>query len=1311
MFKIKKAILLGLILCSFILVGVSCNQNDSSPDTDSIVNTDLSESNSNSNIENDTNSSSDISDSNTNKSENTSDTNANEKKYYITFKVDEKTIDTVNYSESSDNIVPPSVPFRAGYVGVWENFDLDNKDIIVNAIYTPIQYSVTFMAGNEAIAVEKYTVENTEISTPSIPNKIGYDSQWEKFTLNNSDITVNAIYTPIQYSVTFVINDETVAIEKYTIENKTISIPAVPQKQGYVGKWEKFALSYGDITVNAIYSEIAVWDGNACAEGFFDGNGSQEMPYLISSPAELYYLSQMVNNGNIYAGVYFQLCCDIDLGGFEWTPIGYGGGDVIKSFNGYFDGNNHLISNLKITTPQNIAYYGDYVYYSVGLFGYTANAQISNLTLKNAQINIDVGQQSRNVWMCVGTLIGNAERTLINNCIVDSNLTSKCQTTYYERCWINMGGIVGAMSGSISSSNMNGNIFADCSYARAGGICGIGTADIEYCEYEGEISGVSQISEVGGIIGESSNNNICFSVANGNLNSSGYYDAYCGGIVGTQSETAIYACSAHVFVNATSDEYVYIGGISGYLNTTTDKISNCTSDIWVDITTTANNIRYYAGGLSGYIKEGEIIESVSRGEISIHTSKQYAYAFAGGITGYIKGSSLNNKIKISNCLVDCILDASTENDLICPRIYTADFCEITNVTLSADMDIASIQEMGFELFEGEHSNLISNGKVWVWNEPFKYLSLFTENSIATSYTINVYIQGLDGEYELLESTTQNGIANSIIKPIPLPIEGFDTPKPQTVNVDEAGTTTVEYLYVRQTYIVNFIANNGQTISKTVMYKESLSLDSIATHDGYTFGGWFYETELINVFDNETMPCIAEKTLTLYAYWAGDSKPSNFEYDIYYNYACIKKYIGENKSVTVPAYIAGIKVTEISAHAFENNTNLEMVSLPKTLTKIGKEILRGCSNLEILSTPFVGLDRNGSSISTNTNYILGYFFEIQTYSNIPSSLSTVVITDSTTIPQNSFYNCINLVTVSFGSKTTTIGNNAFYNCANLSGTQASSNIVSIGNNAYYNTSVENVDFPAATQIGEYAFSSCVNLRKANFSTALSKIPNGIFYGCKRLVGFNSDNSIIISEKVTDIGWGAFADCESILSINGTTGQMLILDGMITIGNYAFRGLVNITYVDIARSVTSIGECAFEDCNSIEHMVLPFVGNNRSYSGNTYDDNTSGLFGFIFGYETVYIGVTSQTTLTTYQNTGYESVYLYMDDKDYGTVSSYDGYKIPKTLKTLEITDANGLFKNAFYNCDMIETITFTNQLYSVGTNAFYNCSATISYLNT
>ncbi len=60
--------------------------------------------------------------------------------------------------------------------------------------------------------------------------------------------------------------------------------------------------------------------------------------------------------------------------------------------------------------------------------------------------------------------------------------------------------------------------------------------------------------------------------------------------------------------------------------------------------------------------------------------------------------------------------------------------------------------------------------------------------------------------------------------------------------------------------------------------------------------------------------------------------------------CVTGYTGTMSSYTVLAEIDGKMVTKIGDSAFEDNTNLESIDLPDTITVIGKRAFAGCTNL-------------------------------------------------------------------------------------------------------------------------------------------------------------------------------------------------------------------------------------------------------------------------------------------------------------------------------------------------------------------------------
>lgn len=129
------------------------------------------------------------------------------------------------------------------------------------------------------------------------------------------------------------------------------------------------------------------------------------------------------HNGNIPQVI--ELNCDLDLSDFEYfTPLFYD-----SYFNGTFDGNNHTISNLSISTDESAGFFADLVGATVKdvTFSYfdvegkwmtgavSSNAEscvISNVDVKNSVIT-----SNRDI---AGGLFGNSYDTYISDCDVDN---------------------------------------------------------------------------------------------------------------------------------------------------------------------------------------------------------------------------------------------------------------------------------------------------------------------------------------------------------------------------------------------------------------------------------------------------------------------------------------------------------------------------------------------------------------------------------------------------------------------------------------------------------------------------------------------------------------------------------------------------------------------------------------------------------------------------------------------------------------------------------------------------------------------------
>lgn len=172
----------------------------------------------------------------------------------------------VEYTAQTAHLIePPAIPVREHYTAAWVFEPAFEERQAVDAVYTPLEYTVTFTADGETVGSETYTVENRQIGEPAVPQKDGCLGAWEAYELDCSDITVNAVYTAVTYSVTFVAGEEVVAVVYYTAGTEQIEEPAVPVADGAAGTWEPYTLGAEDIVVRAQYDTSGGCGGSVAA--------------------------------------------------------------------------------------------------------------------------------------------------------------------------------------------------------------------------------------------------------------------------------------------------------------------------------------------------------------------------------------------------------------------------------------------------------------------------------------------------------------------------------------------------------------------------------------------------------------------------------------------------------------------------------------------------------------------------------------------------------------------------------------------------------------------------------------------------------------------------------------------------------------------------------------------------------------------------------------------------------------------------------------------------------------------------------------
>lgn len=207
-------------------------------------------------------------------------------------------------------------------------------------------------------------------------------------------------------------------------------------------------------------------------------------------------------------------------------------------------------------------------------------------------------------------------------------------------------------------------------------------------------------------------------------------------------------------------------------------------------------------------------------------------------------------------------------------------------------------------------------------------------------------------------------------------------------------------------------------------------------------------------------------------------------------------------------------------------------------------------------------------------------------------------------------------------------------------------------------------------------------------------------------FRNLKNIIIPESVTNIGESAFHGCTAL-------SNLTLPDSITEIAGEAFSNCVSLGKVTLPKNLTLLGNGVFENCNAeiifpASLKCIPIMGDN-AVTKVTIPEGVKMIGEEAFAYCSNFTEITLPSTITNIERSAFFNTpiteFVYPQNIDNIPASAFGGTKltefsVPDNVK--EIDDG------AFYNCTDLKKITIPEFVTYIGNDVFKDCRNLVIY---